>query len=79
MRWLRAAEAGPALAGGKGAQLGRLARYGLPVPEGFVMSTVALAMDEQLAAVARRAGSGAFLRATLLAQGPLHQDFDTQG
>jgi pyruvate,water dikinase len=43
-----AAAAGPALAGGKGAQLGLLARYGLPVPEGFVLS--ALAGDDQLAA-----------------------------
>lgn len=46
--------AGPAQAGGKGAQLGRLARYGLPVPDGFIVSTTALAGDEDrtLAAVA---------------------------
>ncbi|HJV26542.1 MAG TPA: PEP/pyruvate-binding domain-containing protein [Aromatoleum sp.] len=36
-----AAEAGPAVAGGKGAQLGRLMRYGFPVPDGFVISTFA--------------------------------------
>ena len=38
-----AAEAGPRLAGGKGHQLGRLARYGLPVPDGFVLTTAAFA------------------------------------
>ena len=53
-----AAAAGPALAGGKGAHLGFLARYGLPVPDGFVISTAALeqVMDEELAMVARQAG-----------------------
>ncbi|BAL22832.1 PEP/pyruvate-binding domain-containing protein [Azoarcus sp. KH32C] len=39
-----AAEIGPASAGGKGAQLGRLARYGFPVPDGFVISTAALGL-----------------------------------
>jgi pyruvate,water dikinase len=54
-----AAAAGPALAGGKGAQLGRLARYGLPVPDGFVVSTAALAMDEDGIAAAHRADDNA--------------------
>ncbi|WP_035061100.1 PEP/pyruvate-binding domain-containing protein [Andreprevotia chitinilytica] len=36
-----AAEAGPTQAGGKGWQLGRLARFGVPVPPGFVISAAA--------------------------------------
>ncbi|MCE9584448.1 MAG: pyruvate, phosphate dikinase [Planctomycetes bacterium] len=36
--WNAAFSAGPRLAGGKGWNLGRLARYGFPVPEGFVLS-----------------------------------------
>lgn len=41
------------LAGGKGAQLSQLARYGLPVPDGLVVTTVALAqaMDDELVAL----------------------------
>jgi pyruvate,water dikinase len=35
--WLSVLAAGPAKAGGKGWQLARLARYGLPVPDGFVI------------------------------------------
>ncbi|HEU5318798.1 MAG TPA: PEP/pyruvate-binding domain-containing protein, partial [Chloroflexota bacterium] len=35
--WDGAADSGPAVAGGKGWNLGRLARYGLPVPDGFVL------------------------------------------
>lgn len=62
-----AAAAGPALAGGKGAQLGRLARYGLPVPDGFVISTaaLALALDDDLLAAARSAGDDPELLAKL--------------
>lgn len=36
--WEAAAEAGPALAGGKGWQLGRMAWLGVPVPPGFVIA-----------------------------------------
>jgi rifampicin phosphotransferase len=35
--WKEAARLGPGVAGGKGAQLGRLARYGLPVADGCVV------------------------------------------
>src|SRR4051794_13668431 len=35
--WQQAAEAGPARCGGKGWNLGRLARYGFPVPAGGVL------------------------------------------
>lgn len=54
-----ATAAGPAVAGGKGAQLGRLARYGFSVPDGFVVATAALAqtMDDELTAAARAAGT----------------------
>lgn len=54
-----AAAAGAGVAGGKGAQLGRLARYGLPVSDGFVVSVAALALDAETAAAARRAGDDA--------------------
>lgn len=37
-----AAKSGTAVVGGKGYHLGLLVRYGLPVPEGFVLSTQAL-------------------------------------
>jgi len=61
LEFAAAVAAGPALAGGKGAQLGRLARYGLPVPDGFVVSTAAfaLAMNEESIAAAHRAGDDA--------------------
>ena len=36
--WQQAARLGPDVAGGKGAQLGRLARYGLPVADGCVVA-----------------------------------------
>jgi pyruvate,water dikinase len=39
--WADAAAAGPGAAGGKGWNLGRLHRYGLPVPEGAVLSAAA--------------------------------------
>ncbi|MBR8656505.1 pyruvate, water dikinase [Achromobacter sp. Marseille-Q0513] len=39
--WTAAAEAGPALAGGKGWQLAMMARMGVPVPDGFVLSAQA--------------------------------------
>ncbi|KAF0244209.1 MAG: pyruvate water [Planctomycetota bacterium] len=38
LSWDAAFRAGPRLAGGKGWNLGRLARYGFPVPHGFVLS-----------------------------------------
>lgn len=59
---LEAAADRPDLAGGKGAGLGRLARYGLPVPEGFVVTTVAyeLAMH----------GEAAFFSGCLLSSEP---------
>lgn len=41
--WPAAAQAGPAVAGGKGWQLGRLAGFGLPVPPGFVIQAVPVA------------------------------------
>lgn len=41
--WAEAAAAGPALAGGKGWQLGLLAGLGLPVPAGFVIPATAAA------------------------------------
>src|SRR5690625_3068926 len=37
LHWQDAATAGPALVGGKGWNLGRLARYGFPVPAGGVV------------------------------------------
>lgn len=39
--WPAAAAAGASQAGGKGAQLGRMAKLGLPVPPGFVISAAA--------------------------------------
>lgn len=39
--WPAAAAAGAAVAGGKGWQLGRMARLGVPVPEGFVLAAEA--------------------------------------
>lgn len=39
--FVAAAAAGPAVVGGKGYWLGRMARYGLPVPDGFVLTTAA--------------------------------------
>ena len=36
--WSEAALVGPTIVGGKGAQLARLSRYGLPVPDGCVIS-----------------------------------------
>lgn len=39
--WTRAAERGPAVAGGKGWQLGVMARLGVPVPDGFVIAAQA--------------------------------------
>lgn len=36
--WPAAAQAGAAVAGGKGWQLGRMARLGVPVPDGFVLA-----------------------------------------
>ncbi len=41
--WKAACEAGPARAGGKGSQLGRLAELGVPVPPGFVIDAAASA------------------------------------
>lgn len=55
--------AGPALAGGKGAQLGRLARYGLPVPDGFIVSTAAWIIDGEPAAAGSDAEALAAVRA----------------
>ncbi|MBI2306311.1 MAG: phosphoenolpyruvate synthase [Rhodocyclales bacterium] len=52
-----AADAGPRLAGGKGHQLGRLARYGLPVPDGFVLTTAAFAQAASLDLEALVAGA----------------------
>ncbi|WP_334166450.1 PEP/pyruvate-binding domain-containing protein [Achromobacter mucicolens] len=39
--WAAAAESGPQAAGGKGWQLGRLAQFGVPVPDGFVLAAQA--------------------------------------
>lgn len=41
LTWAEAAAAGPAIAGGKGYNLGRLARYGFRVPEGGVLTAEA--------------------------------------
>lgn len=41
--WAAAAEAGAAIAGGKGWQLGCMAQFGVPVPPGFVISAAASA------------------------------------
>jgi len=41
--WRAAAQAGPATAGGKGWQLGRMAELGVPVPPGFVIAAHAAA------------------------------------
>lgn len=41
LNWAQACQAGPAKAGGKGWNLGRLARYGFPVPAGGVISAEA--------------------------------------
>src|ERR1044071_7110448 len=38
MDWAEAVVAGPSVSGGKGWNLGRLHRYGFPVPEGCVLS-----------------------------------------
>ncbi len=61
------ADAGAGLAGGKGATLGRLRRYGLPVPAGFVVATAAYAdfFDAGLRAAATAAGSDADALAAL--------------
>ncbi|MFD4840661.1 PEP/pyruvate-binding domain-containing protein [Achromobacter sp. NPDC058515] len=39
--WAAAAQAGPLAAGGKGWQLGRMAQFGVPVPDGFVLAAQA--------------------------------------
>ncbi|OAE60407.1 pyruvate, water dikinase [Achromobacter xylosoxidans] len=39
--WAAAAASGPQAAGGKGWQLGRMARFGVPVPDGFVLAAQA--------------------------------------
>lgn len=39
--WEQAAEQGPAIAGGKGWQLARLAGLGVPVPDGFILAAAA--------------------------------------
>lgn len=39
--WAAAADAGPQVAGGKGWQLGRMAQFGVPVPDGFVLAAQA--------------------------------------
>ncbi|HYG57217.1 MAG TPA: hypothetical protein VD902_04020, partial [Symbiobacteriaceae bacterium] len=39
LNWEQAQAAGPAIAGGKGWNLGRLHRYGFPVPGGGVVSS----------------------------------------
>lgn len=39
--WAAAAQAGPRSAGGKGWQLGRMAQFGVPVPDGFVLAAQA--------------------------------------
>lgn len=39
--WAAAAQAGPQMAGGKGWQLGRMAQFGVPVPDGFVVTAQA--------------------------------------
>ncbi|SEI38381.1 PEP/pyruvate-binding domain-containing protein [Achromobacter sp. NFACC18-2] len=39
--WAAAAHAGPQAAGGKGWQLGRMAQFGVPVPDGFVLAAQA--------------------------------------
>ncbi|WP_191579158.1 PEP/pyruvate-binding domain-containing protein [Achromobacter insolitus] len=41
--WPAAAQAGPHAAGGKGWQLGRMAQFGVPVPDGFVLTAQASA------------------------------------
>ncbi|MCG7328400.1 PEP/pyruvate-binding domain-containing protein [Achromobacter sp. ACRQX] len=41
--WPAAAQAGPQAAGGKGWQLGRMAQFGVPVPDGFVLAAQASA------------------------------------
>ncbi|MBO1110352.1 PEP/pyruvate-binding domain-containing protein [Bordetella petrii] len=53
--WAAAAQAGPAIAGGKGWQLGRMASLGVPVPPGFVIAAqagVAVPADMQAALAA---------------------------
>ena len=60
--WAAAADAGPALAGGKGWQLAMMARMGVPVPDGFVLSAQAnreRAADGDLSPSARQAAPGA--------------------
>src|SRR5438067_13822952 len=54
-----------ALVGGKGANLGDLARAGFPVPNGFVLTTRAYALAAEAAGVdpARRAEAAERLRA----------------
>lgn len=68
--WAAAADAGPALAGGKGWQLAMMARMGVPVPDGFVLSAQASrerAADGDLSPSARQA-----LRQALEARGWLN-------
>src|SRR5262245_28039086 len=48
-----------AVAGGKGANLGELARAGFPVPDGFVLTTAAYAVAAQAAGVDPRDPAGA--------------------
>lgn len=62
-----AADAGAGLAGGKGTTLGRLRRYGLPVPAGFVVASTAYAdfFDADLHAAAKAAGHDADALAAL--------------
>lgn len=57
LNWQDAARLGPGVAGGKGAQLGRLARYGLPVGDGCVITADAYraSMDSALQGAALRA------------------------
>ena len=64
--WAAAADAGPALAGGKGWQLAMMARMGVPVPDGFVLSAQASrerAADGDLSPSARQACARRWRRA----------------
>ena len=60
-----------ALVGGKGANLGDLARAGFPVPKGFVLTTRAYALAAEAAGVdpARPSESAEQLRAAQVADG----------
>jgi len=44
LNWAEACQAGPAKVGGKGWNLGRLVRYGFPVPAGGIISTEAYSL-----------------------------------